>query len=436
MKYVITTFGCQMNQADSRLMAAVLDRAGWEECRTPQEADLLLINTCSVREKPEQKVRSLLGELRAEKQARPGTLLGVVGCMAQRQGERLLSRFPFVDFVLGTRSFHHLAEVVGRAQRGERRIVLTDLDDDPAAMRCELASGALLRAFVPIILGCTNFCSYCIVPYVRGEETSRPLDEIVREVERMVARGTREVTLLGQNVLAYGKDLRDGPTFAQLLERLNARGDLWRIRFTTCHPRDVGDDLIRAMADLPKVCEHIHLPIQAGTDRLLREMNRGYTVDQYRATVDKLRAGVPGLAITTDLMVGFPGETEEDFARSLELYQALRFDAAFTFAYSERPGTAAATRSDQVPRAIRVSRLNQLIAVQNRITCERNAAEVGRTVEVLVEGPAEKGERLLAGKARQNKQVVFPGEPKFTGTLVQVRLLEAELWGFRGEAVR
>ena len=284
MKYVITTFGCQMNQADSRLMAAVLGRAGWEECRSPQEADLILINTCSVREKPEQKVRSLLGALRAEKQARPGTLLGVVGCMAQRRGVQLLSRFPFVDFVLGTRSFHHLAEVVERARQGERRIALTTLDDDPAALRCDLASGALLRAFVPIILGCTNFCSYCIVPYVRGQETSRPLDEIVREVEGMVARGTREVTLLGQNVLAYGRDLRDGPTFAQLLERLNARDDLWRIRFTTCHPRDVGDDLIRAMADLPKVCEHIHLPIQAGTDRLLCEMNRGYTVEIGRAS--------------------------------------------------------------------------------------------------------------------------------------------------------
>lgn len=433
-RYAILTYGCQMNEADSRLIAAVLEHAGWEECHSTQQADLIIINTCSVREKPEQKVRSLLGELRAEKEARPGLLLGVVGCMAQREGRRLISRSPYVDFVLGTRSFHHLLAVVARARQGARHLVLTDLADDPAALRCEVPSEAQLRAFVPIILGCTNFCSYCIVPHVRGRETSRPLDQIVQEVEALVAQGTREVTLLGQNVCAYGKDLRDAPTFAQLLARLDAIDGLWRIRFTTSHPRDVDDALIQAMATLPKVCEHLHLPLQAGADRLLREMNRGYTVDQYRSLVARLRAAIPDLSLTTDLMVGFPGETEEDFAASLQLYAELRFDAAFTFAYSERPGTAAAARPDQVPRSLRRERLHRLIALQNRITLERNAALVGRTVEVLVEGPVEKGEGLLGGKTRQNQQVVFAGGPELIGTLIPVRLTESELWGFRGQS--
>jgi len=434
MKYTLITFGCQMNEADSRLMAAMLDQAGWEECRAPQEADLIVVNTCSVREKPEQKVRSLLGALRAEKEARPRLVLAVVGCMAQSQGARLVKRAPYVDLVLGTRCFHHLVEAVARVQRGERPVVITDLDDDPATMRCEVETRRQLRAFVPIILGCTNFCSYCLVPHVRGKETSRPLSQIVAEVERLVHRGTREVTLLGQNVLAYGQDLRDRPMFDGLLSQLSEIEDLWRIRFTTCHPRDVTPALIDAMR-LPKVCEHIHLPIQAGTDKLLREMNRGYTVAEYRATVEALRAGVPDLAITTDIMVGFPGETDGDNEESLRVYQELGFEAAFTFAYSERPGTAAAKRADQVPRELRIARLNRLIEMQNRITREHNATKLGRVAEVLVEGPAEKGEGLLAGKTRQNKQVVFPGEAALIGTLVQVRLVEAELWGFRGEAV-
>ena len=435
MKYTIITFGCQMNEADSRLMAAVLDQAGWEEGRTAAEADLIVVNTCSVREKPEQKVRSLLGELRAEKEARPRTVLAVVGCMAQSQGARLVKRAPYVDLVLGTRCFHRIGEAVERLQRGERPVVITDLDDDPATLRCELEMGRQLRAFVPVILGCTNFCSYCLVPHVRGKETSRPLAQIVAEVETLVRRNTREVTLLGQNVLAYGRDLRDRSTFEGLLPRLNEIEGLWRIRFTTCHPRDVTPGLIGALR-LPKVCEHLHLPIQAGTDKLLREMNRGYTVAEYRATVEALRAGVPDLAITTDIMVGFPGETDEDYAESLRVYQELGFGAAFTFAYSERPGTAAAERADQVPREIRIARLNRLIEMQNRITRDRNAAEVGRVAEVLVEGPAEKGEGLLAGKTRQNKQVVFPGPAELIGRLVQVRLVEAELWGFRGSDLR
>lgn len=454
MKYSIITFGCQMNEADSRLMAAVLDQAGWEEVGAPEAADLVIVNTCSVREKPEHKVYSLLGELRELRPLKPGAVLAVVGCMAQREGKRVLRRAPNVDVVLGTRCFHHIVEVVRRVQAGERPLILTDLADDPAAIRCGVeAATAPLTAFVPIILGCTNFCSYCIVPYVRGKETSRPPGEVVEEVRGLVRGGTKEVTLLGQNVLAYGKDLGraevkrqkskvkeddnglGGRAFFGLLRELNGIEGLERIRFTTCHPRDVGEGLIRALVELPKVCEHLHLPIQAGTEELLLEMRRGYTVAEYVATVARLREAVPDLGLTTDIMVGFPGETEEDFAESLRVYEQLRFDAAFTFAYSIRPGTVAAERSDQVPRKVKIERLERLIAVQNRITLEKNAAEVGRVAEVLVTGPAERGEGLLQGKTRQHKQVVFPGGLSLTGRVVRVRLVESHLWGFGGEVV-
>ncbi len=434
MQYSILTFGCQMNEADSRLLAAVLDHAGWEEISAPEAADLVIVNTCSVREKPEHKVYSLLGEFRELRPLKPHAMLVVVGCMAQREGKRVLRRAPNVNAVLGTRAFHHILEVVARIQGGERVVVMTDLDDNPATARDAIPTAPPLTAFVPIILGCTNYCSYCIVPYVRGKETSRALPEIVQEVRRLVAGGTREVTLLGQNVLAYGKDLRDRTTFFDLLKELNAIDDLWRIRFTTCHPRDVDDDLIRAFVELPKVCEHLHLPLQAGTDKLLQEMRRGYTTAEYVDKVTCLREAVPNLALTTDLMVGFPGETDEDFETSLRLYEHLRFDAAFTFVYSIRPGTVAADRPDQVPKPTKIARLERLVKVQNALTLELNAAEVGQVQEVLIEGPAPRGEGLVTGKTRRHKQVVLPGDASLAGKLVPVRLTSSHLWGFTGDA--
>ena len=433
MHYFIITYGCQMNEADSDLMAEMLRRAGWQEAACQEDADLIILNTCSVRERPEHKVYSTLGELRPWKQSNPDALLAVAGCMAQRAGEEIRRRCSLVDIVMGTRWFHHVDQLVSRARAGERPIIALDLDEDPSAARCAAAetdSPAPLRAFVPIIRGCTNFCTYCIVPHVRGPEVSRPLAEIVREVSSLVTRGAREITLLGQNVLAYGRDLSDGATFPQLLSQLDEIEDLWRLRFTTSQPRDVTEDLIDTMAALPKVCEHTHLPLQAGTDKLLREMNRGYTIDQYLRIADALRTRVPGLALTTDLMVGFPGETEEEFEQSLRLYERLRFDSAFMFAYSPRPGTAAAARDDEIPRAVRLERLGRLIELQNRISSERNEERVGEEVEVLVDGPAHRGEGLLAGRARNNKQIIFPGRSDLAGALVTVRLTQAHLWGF------
>jgi len=436
LTYHIITFGCQMNEADSDLMASLLERAGWRPSDSRDNADLILINTCSVREKPEHKVHSLLGELRPHKLARPGAIIAVAGCMAQREGDRLLRRAPHVDIVLGTRWFHHIDDLVARVRAGERPIVALEMEEDPSSVRArnDLAQQPPpLRAFVPIIRGCSNFCSYCIVPYVRGPEASRPVAEVVREVNGLVGRGAREVTLLGQNVLAYGRDLSDAPTFDDLLSRLNGIDGLWRIRFTTCHPRDVTGDLIGALADLPSACEHIHLPIQVGADRILAAMNRTYTTERYLGIVGRLRNAVPGIAITTDIMVGFPGETEEEFEQSLRLYERIAFGGAFMFAYSPRPGTAAAAREDQIPRDIRLARLHKLIDLQNRITLARNHAGVGEEAEVLVDGPAQRGDGLLAGRARNNKLVIFPGPPGLAGSLVNVTLTEAHLWGFRGE---
>jgi tRNA-2-methylthio-N6-dimethylallyladenosine synthase len=425
-----------MNEADSSLMAALLDLAAWRAADSAEDADLILLNTCSVRQKPEQKVYSRLGELRRWKNARPDAVLAVAGCMAQREGEDILAAAQHVDLVIGTRWFHRIPELVQRARAGERPLVMLEMAGDPSAARsdAELPSQpGRLRAFVPIIRGCGNFCSYCIVPYVRGPESSRPADDVLREVNALVARGTREVTLLGQNVLAYGKDLSDGTTFPDLLRALDAIPDLRRIRFTTCHPRDVTPDLISTMAELPSVCEHIHLPLQAGEDKLLEDMNRGYTTAYYRAIVDQLRARIPGLALTTDIMVGFPGETEDQFEESLRFYKCIGFEAAFTFAYSSRPGTAAAEREDEVPRETKLARLQKLIDIQNRITVSRNKAGVGEEAEVLVDGPAARGEGLLAGRARNNKQIIFPGDPGLAGSLVSVKLTEAHLWGYRGQ---
>ena len=454
MKYHIITFGCQMNEADSDLMAGLLARAGWQASDSPQDADLVILNTCSVRERPEHKVFSLLGELREWKSASRSRILAVAGCMAQRAAEDILRRAPHVDILLGTRAFHRVEELIGRVAGGERCVIELDMEGDPSAARPPTAGRpAPLRAFVPIIRGCTNFCSYCIVPYVRGPEASRSVGEIAAEVESFVARGTREVTLLGQNVLAYGRDLGGdqaaapamvtpspdlergpgGEGFPRLLHHLSAIENLSRIRFTTCHPRDVDSRLVAAMGDLPKVCEHIHLPIQAGADRLLAEMNRGYTTDRYRKIVDELRSRLPGIAITTDIMVGFPGETEEELEESLALYQEIRFDAAFMFAFSPRPGTKAAARQDQIPRELRLARLARVIEMQNRITLEKNQAAVGEEAEVLVDGPASRGQGLLAGRARNNKQIIFPGDQKLQGSLVTIRLTEPHLWGFKGE---
>ncbi|MDI6709103.1 MAG: tRNA (N6-isopentenyl adenosine(37)-C2)-methylthiotransferase MiaB [Bacillota bacterium] len=435
MRYHLVTFGCQMNEADSEVMAGLLDGMGYERTDDMRRADVVLLNTCCVRETAENKVWGLLGALKAVKARRPDMVIGVSGCMPQQAGmaEEICRRFPHVDLVFGTHNRHELPRMIEEVRAGRRPLheVWEKAEVIPEGLPVRRESG--LRAWVPIIFGCNNFCTYCVVPYVRGRERSRRPEDIVAEITGLVARGYREVTLLGQNVNSYGKDLPDGVDFADLLMRLDHVEDLWRIRYTTSHPRDFSDKLIDTIARGEKVCEHFHLPAQAGSNRILKAMHRGYTREYYLGLVERIRRAVPGASITTDLMVGFPGETEEDFADTLDLVRRVRYDQAFTFVYNPRSGTPAAGLPGQVPREVKSRRIQELIALQKGISLELNRALVGRVVEILVEGASETNPGLLAGRARTNKTVVFHGPGELVGRLVPVTVRAAHLTHLEGQ---
>lgn len=423
-----------MNDWDSEVMAGIAESLGYVRAAGSEDADLVLINTCCVRRTAENKVWGLLGSLGRLKTRRPWMIIGVTGCMPQQEGvaAEIRRRFPAVDLVIGTHNRHELARLLARVQaEGPVVEVLPEACFVPEGLPVRRESP--LRAWVPIMYGCNNFCSYCVVPFVRGRERSRLPDEIVREVTELAAGGYREVTLLGQNVNSYGKGLSPQVTFAGLLARINEVPGLWRIRYTTSHPRDFGDDLIEAVAGLERVCENFHLPVQAGSDRILGLMRRGYTSDYYVNLIRKIRAAVPKASITTDIMVGFPGETEADFTATLDLVREVRFDQAFTFVYNPRPGTPAASLSDQVPQEIKSRRIQELIALQQIIGRELNRAEEGRVHEVLVEGPSATDPEKLSGRTRTNKTVIFSGNKALTGRLVPVRINAGKLTYLEGE---
>jgi tRNA-2-methylthio-N6-dimethylallyladenosine synthase len=459
--YHILTWGCQMNEEDSEQMALYLEELGYAPASDPEQAEVILLNTCSVRQKPEEKVYSKLGELRELKQSNPGLIIGVCGCMAQVESAEIKRRAPFIDMVVGTGNIAAIPNLIraikgnGTRGRGEiqnpnhptpnaqRPTPLTVLDLPPrrgavvtdVPLR-NIMRRAKLKAHVPIMYGCDKFCTFCIVPFTRGRERSRPTAEILAEIEGLARGGTKEVTLLGQTVNSYGKNLSEGRVpFARLLERINDIRGIRRIRFTSPYPRDFTEELIAAIARLPKVCEHVHLPLQVADDELLLRMRRGYTVAFYREIVEKLRAAVPGIAITTDLMLGFPGETDEQFWNTMRFVEEIRFDSAFMFAYSIRPGTKAASMPDQVPHEVKIDRLNRLIALQNAITLEINKAQEGKIFEVLVEGRSMKAPNRLTGLTRTFKTVHFPGDEKLIGKLAQVRVVEGHLTGFTGKLV-
>jgi tRNA-2-methylthio-N6-dimethylallyladenosine synthase len=430
-----------MNEDDTLQMESLLKQMGYRQASDESDADIIVLNTCSVRAKPEQKALSKLGELRALKEENRRLIVVVCGCMAQREGRNLLKKSPVVDIVLGTGNIPELPHLIERIRGGERRLVAVDLpprDGAPKVAEGKRVIGEVgLKMFVPVMYGCNNFCAYCIVPFARGPERSRRPEEIVEEITELAARGCREVTLVGQNVNSYGQTLADGSTdFPRLLEMVSGIEDLKRIRFFTSHPKDLSERLIDAMSDLPKVCEHLHLPLQAGDDEILRRMGRGYTVEHYRSLVEKLRSRVPGIALTTDVMVGFPGETEDQFNHTLETIESIRFDGAFMFAYNPRPGTAAARMGDQIDAAVKRRRLNALIAAEEEISLEKLQSVVGGTFEVMVEGQSEKDHRRLTGYTRTNRTVNFLGKDGILpGDLVTVRAKKAHPWGFTGELV-
>ncbi|HJQ66479.1 MAG TPA: tRNA (N6-isopentenyl adenosine(37)-C2)-methylthiotransferase MiaB [Gemmatimonadales bacterium] len=410
----IETYGCQMNVSDSELMLGVLGRAGYERTEDPASADVMLVNTCAVRDHAEQRVLGRMGELKRYK--RPGDVLGVVGCMAQRLGPKLLERVPQVDLVIGPDGYRGLPELIARARVGSREADVTFRDwehyeDVPA----DRPTG--VSAFVTVQRGCDYRCTFCIVPMTRGPERSRKLDDVVGEVTRLAHTGTSEVTLLGQTVNSYHDGTHD---FADLLRATGAVPGIRRVRFTSPYPTDFTDRVLAAMAETAAVCEHVHLPVQSGSTHVLKRMLRRYTRERYLEVVESLRAAVPEIAITTDIIVGFPGETEEEFAETLSLVEQVQFDDAFTFRYSLREGTPAVKLRDHVAPEVAAERLERLIAVVRTVARRRNMALVGTTHEVLVEGRAKRGD-LLQTRTRTNKVALVEGPDEWIGTYRRVR---------------
>jgi len=423
-----------MNEYDSEVMAALLEKRGFYITSRLEKADFILLNTCYVREKVKHKVYSFLGELKKLKEKKPGLILGVGGCLSQKDPEEVLKKAPYVDIIWGTLNLHELPELVEEAKEGKFPLIKVKKEGFLPDVLPVKRSGKF-SAYVPIIRGCNNFCTYCNVPYVRGREKSRPLHVILQEIKELAERGFKEVILLGQNVNSYGKDLKEKIDFADLLAEVNKIEKIARIRFTTSHPRDLSEKLMQAMASLDKVCEHLHLPLQAGSNRILDRMGRGYTREKYLDLILKLRHLIPDVSITTDIIVGFPGESEQDFNETLDMLRKVQFDGAFTFEYSPIPGTKAAQFKDQVPQAVKRRRLRKLIEVQREITEERNKLWIGKTVEVLVEGVSEKNPEELQGRTRHNKIVVFPGKEELIGEFVQVKIKEGGCWALHGEMV-
>jgi len=429
-----------MNEEDSEQIGLGLESIGFSRAETVEGAQVVLLNTCSVRKKPEDKAFSFLGELVPLKKADPKMVLGVCGCMAQLRADEIRKRAPHVDFVVGTGQISQIPGLVEEALAQRRFQMRLDLPERKGAIVEDVPTRAVgreakLKTFVPIQYGCDKFCTFCIVPTTRGRERSRPTSDIVEEVAALARRGTREVTLLGQTVNSYGKNLLEGRVpFSKLLWLLSEIPELQRIRYTSPYPRDFKADLIACIRDNPKVMEHCHMPLQAGNDDLLKRMKRLYSVESFLRIVADLRAAVPGIAITTDVIVGFPGETEEEFQGTLHVVEQVRFDGAFMFIYSPRPGTPAA-EMEQIPYPVKQARLLRLAEMQNRISCEINESYVGQTLEVLVEGPSPKNPVLLQGFSREFKMVHFSGSPDLRGNTVSVRATQSHLWGLTAEVV-
>ncbi len=434
-RYLIKTFGCQMNEYDSARMADVLCAgADYQATDDPSQADVLLMNTCSVREKAQEKVFSLLGEWRRVKSERPHVIIGVGGCVASQEGEAITQRAPFVDLVFGPQTLHRLPQMIAELQRTGRPVVdvsfpeIEKFDHLPAPR----AEGA--TAFVSIMEGCSKYCSFCIVPYTRGDEVSRPFDSVLEEVRQLASQGVREITLLGQNVNAYAGPMADGAIvdLATLIHHVAAIPSIERIRFTTSHPLEFSDSLIEAFASVPKLASHLHLPVQSGSDRVLALMKRGYTALEFKAKVRKLRAVRADICISSDFIVGFPGETERDFAATLALVREVGFDLSFSFLYSRRPGTPAASLPDEVAPEVRQERLVRLQALIEEQSRAISARMVGSVQRVLVERHAKKDERELAGRTENNRWVNFCGPASLIGQFTDVWVTEARPHSLRG----
>ena len=429
----VVNFGCQMNAKDAEKLLGILREIGFQETDS-EEADFVLYNTCTVRENANLRVYGRLGVLGSMKKKHPEKLIALCGCMMQEEAvvQKIQTSYRFVDLIFGTHNIFKLAELLYRRLSGEKQVIDiwqgTDqiVEDLPAVRKYPFKSG------VNIMFGCNNFCSYCIVPYVRGRERSREPEEILREVRRLAEDGVLEVMLLGQNVNSYGKTLARPVSFARLLEQVEQVPGIRRIRFMTSHPKDLSDELIQVMAKSQKICRHLHLPLQSGSTRILQQMNRRYTKEQYLALADKIKTAMPDIALTTDIIVGFPGETEEDFQETLDVVRRVRYDSAFTFIYSKRTGTPAAAMENQVPHEVAQERMGRLLAEVQRIAGELCGKDTGTRQEALVEGIDDHNPSLVTGRLSNNRMVHFPGDASLIGKLVPVRLTEAKGFYYMG----
>ena len=435
-KLYIRTFGCQMNEYDSDKMADVLAAAeGLETTDDPEQADVILFNTCSVREKAQEKVFHDLGRIRPLKQARPGLIIGVGGCVASQEGAAIVARAPYVDLVFGPQTLHRLPQMLRARRRSGKPQVDISFPEIEKFDNLPPARVEGCTAFVSIMEGCSKYCSFCVVPYTRGEEVSRPFDDVLTEVAGLAEQGVKEITLLGQNVNAYRGSMSDAEVadFALLLDYLAEVPGIERLRYTTSHPKDFSERLIEAHARIPQLVGHVHLPVQSGSDRVLSAMKRGYTVLEYKSIIRRLRAERPDAAISSDFIVGFPGETDEDFAQTLQLVEDIGFDSSFSFMYSPRPGTPAASLPNQVPQATKQARLARLQARLEAQALAISSRMIGSIERILVEGPAKKNPEELAGRTSNNLMVNFRGPQRLVGQMMDVRITTAMSHSLRGE---
>lgn len=432
--FTIVTYGCQMNQHDSERLAGQLKSIGYEYTESLSQANFVLVNTCCVRESAEKKIYGKIGELKTLKASNPNLIIGITGCMAQKDREKLFKKAPHIDLVLGTHNVHQLVELVKEFEQTKNHVLAVWDQAERLAPDVPTIRRGNTSAWVPIMYGCNNFCTYCIVPYVRGRERSRPVEDIVKEVHQLGLEGFKEITLLGQNVNSYGKDTDEYGDFADLLQAVDQVETIERIRYMTSHPRDMNAKVIDVIASSKKICECFHLPVQSGSDTILKLMNRGYTTDYYRELVRKIRKTLPHASLTTDIIVGFPGETDELFKETLEFMKEIKFDSAYTFLYSKRSGTPAATMADQIPAQVKQERLQQLMDAQNEISLAINKTLIGETVTVMVEGPSKNDENRLMGRTGANKIILWDKQGTETvGQLANVKITTAQTWILKGQ---
>lgn len=434
-KYFLNTFGCQMNEHDSEKLAGMLSNMGYIETDDVSDSNLIIYNTCCVREHAEQKVYGHLGFLKNLKEQKPDITIAICGCMMQQEQvvNHIKKTYRHVDLIFGTHNLYKFPELLLKSFNSKKTVIDVLKIDGKIVENVPVERKDSLKAWITVIYGCNNFCSYCIVPYVRGRERSREIKDVKKEVITLGRQGFKEITLLGQNVNSYGKDLANKSTFAKLLYNLNETPGIERIRFLTSHPKDLSDELIYAMRDLDKVCEHLHLPIQAGSTKVLKEMNRGYTKEKYLELVMKVKENIPNISLTTDIIVGFPGETDEDFEDTLDIIRKVRFDSAYTFLYSKRTGTPAAKSENQIPDEVKKERFEKLLTLQNSISKEINETFLGKKVEILVEGISKTNDNIYTGRTRGNKIVNYKGNKDDVGKIKNILIDDIKTWSLEGK---